>query len=152
MKKSYNRLLSAMLALMMVLSIVLVKLPVDVFAASVNTGVRHEVCTELSSQAKSYYTGSDTYAVISGLQGGTSDCLDQNNLMFQALSDLMSETHTKTVSYSSLVDHWVTTDANKGSSNAVLFYSDQVSGSYNREHVWPKSHASFHEKNGGADA
>ena len=114
-----------------------------------NTGTRHVVCTALSSQAQAYYTGNYTYEAVSQLAGSSSDPM--NSAMFTRLSSLMSSTMTKTVSYNSLTSYWPKTDANNGSSDAVLFYSDEISSSYNREHVWPKSRGSFYESNAGSD-
>ena len=57
----------------------------------------------------------------------------------------MSSTQTDSVSYKSLTKYWPTTD------NNILFYADQTGSGYNREHVWPKSRASFYQKNGGCD-
>lgn len=119
------------------------------FATSVsakNTDRRGTDCTSLSSQATAYYTGNYTYDTMSKLQGGTEDCLTAvNSAMYKRLQTLMSTTMTNRVSYSSLTKHWPTTDGN------LLFYSDVVSSSYNREHVWPKSRASFKKTNGGSD-
>ncbi len=114
-----------------------------------NSGTRHEVCTALSSQAQAYYTGNYTYDAVSALSGSSSDPM--NSAMFSRLSTLMRTTMTKTVSYNSLTSYWPKTDANNGSSNPVLFYSDELSGSFNREHVWPKSRGSFKETNAGSD-
>lgn len=114
-----------------------------------NSGTRHEVCTALSSQAQAYYTGNYTYDAVSALSGSSSDPM--NSAMFSRLSTLMRTTMTKTVSYNSLTNYWPKTDANNGSSNPVLFYSDELSGNFNREHVWPKSRGSFKETNAGSD-
>lgn len=118
-----------------------------------NTGVRHTVCTSLSIQAKKYYsTNKADFDNFSKLKGGSSNCLTTvNSALFDKLHDLMEKTMTDTVTYKSLTTYWEKTDANNASNNACIFYSDEISSSYNREHVWPKSHASFHEKNGGAD-
>ena len=114
-----------------------------------NSGTRHERCTALSAQAQAYYTGNYTYEAVSALSGSDSDPM--NSAMFSRLSSLMRSTMTETVSYSSLTRYWPKTDANNGSTNPILFYSDELSGSYNREHVWPKSRASFYQSNGGSD-
>lgn len=114
-----------------------------------NSGTRHEVCAALSSQAQAYYTGNYTYDAVSALSGSSSDPM--NSAMFSRLSTLMRTTMTKTVSYNSLTNYWPKTDANNGSSNPVLFYSDEISGNFNREHVWPKSRGSFKETNAGSD-
>ncbi len=114
-----------------------------------NSGTRHVVCTALSSQANAYYTGSNTFDSVSALSASASDPM--NSAMFQKLHTLMQTTMTRTVSYSSLTSYWPYTDANNKSSNPVLFYSDELSSSFNREHVWPKSRASFKESYGGSD-
>ena len=114
-----------------------------------NSGTRHELCTALSTQAQAYYTGNYTYDTVSALEGSLSDPM--SSAMFIRLQELMQTTMTNSVSYNSLTSYWPKTDANNGSSDAVLFYSDVVSSSYNREHVWPKSRASFLQSNGGSD-
>ncbi len=114
-----------------------------------NTGTRHEVCTALSNQAQAYYSGNYTYDAVSALAGSSSDPM--NSAMFSRLSTLMRTTMANSVSYSSLTSYWPKTDANNGSSNPVLFYSDEISGNFNREHVWPKSRGSFKESNAGSD-
>ncbi len=114
-----------------------------------NSGTRHTVAAALSAQAQAYYTGSYTYEAVSKLSTSSGDPM--NSAMFSRLSTLMSSTMTKSVSYSSLTSYWPKTDANNGSSNPILFYSDELSSSYNREHVWPKSRASFKQTNGGCD-
>ncbi|MBE6960771.1 MAG: hypothetical protein E7448_08645, partial [Ruminococcaceae bacterium] len=144
MKRVANRGLSLLLVMCMIVSIFIGVLPVDTEAA--NNSPRHTTCTSLSSQAVSYYTGSYAYDTLSSLQGGTSSCLDTvGTPLYEALQALMSSTMKTSISYSSLTNYWPTTDGN------ILFYSDFESTGYNREHVWPKSHASFHEKNGGCD-
>ena len=149
-----KKILAILLTLAVMLS-VLLGIPVNAATGTVvkNTGVRHTICTSLSSQATRYYsTNNALYDDVSLLIGGSTNCLTTvDSALFDELHDLMSSTMTKTVSYDSLTSHWVKTDASNGSSNACLFYSDEISSSYNREHVWPKSHASFKEKNGGAD-
>ena len=114
-----------------------------------NTGTRHTICTSLSSQAQAYYTGNYTYDVVSGLAASSSDPM--SSAMFSRLSTLMTNTMTNSVSYSSLTGYWPKTDANNGSSNPILFYSDAISGSFNREHVWPKSRGSFYQSGAGSD-
>ena len=139
-----KRIYSGLLALLLIFSLLSGSLPVVSYAAT-NTESRHNYDVDLSSQALNYYTGNYTWEILSALEGGSESCLDMDSDMFDALHTLMSTTMTKSVSYSSLTSHWPTTDGN------ILFYSDFKSSDYNREHVWPKSHASFHEKNGGAD-
>ena len=114
-----------------------------------NSGTRHEVCTSLSSQAQAYYTGNYTYDAVSALSGSASDPM--NSAMFSRLSTLMRSTMENTVTYTGLDAKWVYTDANNGSANPVLFYSDVTSANFNREHVWPKSHGNFDQSGAGSD-
>ena len=117
-----------------------------VFAAGGNTYSRGTVCTALSAQAKSYYSGSYAYDTMSALDGGNTDCLQTtNSALYKRLQTLMRTTQTDSVSYQSLTKYWPTTD------NSVLFYSNVTSKNCNREHVWPKSRASFYQINGGCD-
>ena len=146
-----KRIVSILLVLVIVVS-----LTANVFAKTgtltTNTGRRHQLCTELSAQAKAYYTGNYTFEKMAALEGGSTSCLTTVDCeMYERLQTLMDTTMTNDVSYNSLTRYWPDTDANAGSSDAVLFYSDSVSGSYNREHVWPKSRASFHQQDGGCD-
>ena len=117
-----------------------------VSAAGSNTYTRGTVCTELSSQAKSYYNGSYSYEIMSELSGGNTDCLETtSSALYKRLQTLMYSTQTDDVSYKSLTSYWPRTD------NNILFYSNVKGSSYNREHVWPKSRASFYQQGGGAD-
>ena len=115
-------------------------------ASAKNTNKRDTLCTSLSTKAKAYYTGAYTYDKMSALAGGNTDCVaSMNSALYKSLQSLMSSTQTDSVSYKSLTRYWPTTD------NNILFYADQTGTSYNREHVWPKSRASFYQKNGGCD-
>ena len=146
-------------SLLSVLTIIAVLSQFTVFAKTgtvvTNTGVRHTVCVELSDQAEKYYKDNKAdYDDVSKLKSGSDNCLTTvDSALFDELHDLMSKTMTKTVKYSDLPTYWAKTDANNGGSTYHYFYADvTVSGqTINREHVWPKSHASFHEKDGGAD-
>ena len=115
-------------------------------ASAKNTNKRDTLCTSLSTMAKAYYTGAYTYDKMSALAGGNTDCVaSMNSALYKSLQSLMSSTQTDSVSYKSLTKFWPTTD------NNILFYADQTGSGYNREHVWPKSRASFYQKNGGCD-
>lgn len=147
MKKMTTRALSMLLVLVLLLSSVAM-----VFAAQKNTGTRHQLCTSLSTQAVSYYSSNSfSYDELAAMEGNESCVAATETEIFKQLHDLMDDTMTKSVSYSSLTSYWPDTDRNNGSSDAVLFYSDFVYGNYNREHVWPKSRASFLKQNGGCD-
>ena len=128
-----------------------------------NSKKRHIVCGELSGQAQAYYTGEYSYKSLITLSGAsdasTSYSAAQNNELYSALQSLMSVTHTYYSSYSgyskgSLAYFWASTDAVESSPTYVMFYSDlpaDDSIKLNREHIWPKSRASYGEKNGGSD-
>ena len=130
-----------------------------------NNGTRHEVCTELSAQATAYYSGSYSYESLSRLSGRSSPtdsyAATQNNPLYSALHSLMSETQSLFPKYTgyeptSLATYWLKTDAEEGSDTYLYFYTDRLrselsSTTLNREHVWPKSKASFSQNYGGAD-
>ena len=128
-----------------------------------NNQPRHQLCTSLSASAAEYYTGTYSYDRLSELSGApdnsSSDTAMQDNALYDSLHSLMADTHAYYVSYSgynpgSLAYFWASTDAVSDSESYVMFYSDIPSGEgvkLNREHVWPKSRASFQEKNGGSD-
>ena len=129
-----------------------------------NDQPRHEVCTALSQAAQEYYHDDNSYEKLSKLSGAA-DISDsyramQHNPLFSQLHSLMASTHTHYTVYSgygtnSLAYFWNSTDAVSGSDTYVMFYSDipgnADGASLNREHVWPKSRASFQTKNGGSD-
>ncbi|MBQ9469216.1 MAG: endonuclease [Clostridia bacterium] len=165
-----SRLLSLFTALVMICGVLsFLALPSSAAPSlpAVNTEKRHEKdCTALSSDALAYYTGDYAYAKLSELSGAKNNLSSANaalnNDLYDALQELMSTTHTFKTSYSgtgagSLAYYWQRTDAQNGVSGSfVLFYSDNVVGvnnssAFNREHVWPKSNASFNQSNGGAD-
>ena len=160
-----KRLLSLLLTLCLLASVFAATL-LTAFAApplpAANSQPRHVVCTELSAAASLYYTGEYSYEALSALPGAedASDswAVTQNNPLYTALQTLMSETQTFQGSYSgsaagSLLYYWNRTDAVNGEDHYHMFYADVDPQGYtlNREHVWPKSRASFYQKFGGAD-
>ena len=104
---------------------------------SYNSGKREEICTSLSSAAKSYYTGSYTYSQLSTLKGSSL----RNKLRTLITSD------RNTVGYDGLRTYFPYTDAYyANSSKLVLFYCNGVASgtwdsgkTWNREHMWPDS-------------
>ena len=121
---------------------------------SKNEKSRHVVATDLSAQAKAYYTGSNTYENLILLDGQKAPTSAEaiGSPLFNRLHSMMQLTNT--VSYSSLLDYWKKTDANASSSASWLFYSDRLETSgdgTNREHDWPKSHGNFGEGGAGSD-
>lgn len=152
MQKTIKRSLAGLLCLCLILSLFW-GLGGTAFAAQRNTGIRHEVCTSLSEQAQEYYTGKYDWDSLSLLDGVATDSSlsAMDGELYDALNRLMSDTMTNSVSYRSLTSYWTDTDASaKG--GQIIFYSDAEGESNpNREHVWPKSRASFYQKNGGSD-
>jgi uncharacterized repeat protein (TIGR02543 family) len=119
-----------------------------------NTAARHEVCTALSTQAKAYYPSGSSYEDLILLDGKkTTDSTKAiGSPLFNRLQEMMQLTDA--VTYKSLPEYWVRTDANQGSNQVWLFYDDYEASSsseYDREHVWPKSHGNFVESGAGSD-
>ena len=147
-----RRILAVLLALAVVLALALPALAaVSADTVPYNTGTRHELCTALSAQAEQYYT--DGAETLLKLSGSTSDSSleSMDSALYRALQSLMTDTMTDSVTYKSLPTYWARTDASQGKDGLLLFYSDTTGGSMSREHVWPKSRASFMQQNGGSD-
>lgn len=156
MKKSFLTRIVAMLLMLCLLA-------GNVFAATgtvrSNTGTRHALCTELSEQAKAYYTGDYRIEKLCSLPGVNAPkdswAATQNNPLYTALQTLMSETQVNTISYNSLPNYWRSTDTSNDANSYLFFYADvdeKNSGfTMNREHIWCKSNASFYQLGGGCD-
>lgn len=71
--------------------------------------------------------------------------------------DIANNQNVNYSGYSSnaLATYWASTDAASGTGSYLYFYTDidSADGGYtmNREHVWPKSKASYYQRGGGAD-
>ncbi|MDR0889098.1 MAG: endonuclease, partial [Oscillospiraceae bacterium] len=136
MKHVTKRLLSILMVLSIITSL-LAGITAVSAAGTYNTGVRGELCTSLSSQAKAYYTGSYTYDTLSTLSGST---------LKSRISSLVTSDRD-TVGYNGLKTYFAQTDAHLGSSSKLnLFYCNiptnsawDGADSYNREHMWPDS-------------
>ena len=147
-----HRALALLLALFMIFSL-FCGLEVSAFAAVSNTGTRHALCTELSAQAEAYYSGEYDWDTMSRLSGVDTDSSLEamDGALYAELQELMSDTMTRSVSYKSLTGYWPDTDCS-ANGGQIFIYSDAASNSsVSREHVWPKSRASFYQKNGGSD-
>ena len=161
-----KRAFAVALALLLCLSVVMAAAPHGAAASPLpqsNDEPRHTVCHTVSAQAQAYYTGDYSYETLRGLSGAAdvsdSAAAMRNNALLDALHDLMAGTHTFYTTYSgyqegSLAYYWTATDSVENSDSYVMFYSDLPSGEgvrLNREHIWPKSRASYAESFGGAD-
>ena len=133
-----KRTISLVLALILILgSFSGIPLTAHAASYSYNSGVRDKVCTALSSDAKSYYVGSYSYAQLSALSGSS---------LRTKLRSLITS-NRKTVGYNGLKTYFPYTDAYEGSSSKLrLFYCDGTTTSkwdsaktWNREHMWPDS-------------
>ena len=133
-----KRVLSLVLALILLLGTFTgVGSSANAASYSYNKGKREEVCTALSSAAKSYYTGSYSYSQLSTLSGST---------LRTRLRSLVTSDRS-TVGYDGLRTYFPHTDAYyANSSKLVLFYCNGTatgtwdSGkTWNREHMWPQS-------------
>ena len=171
MRKSIKRVSKRLLAVMLsVLMITLVVVPATAATSTPpgkNTASRSTNASALSSQATAYYSA-DIYNTFLDLadnqdnSGVDSYTAAQNNDLYDSLYNLMSTTHTHNVTYSgytsnALATYWLTTDtSNKDTAenSYTFFYSDvpcENHTSMQREHIWPKSKASFYEHGGGSD-
>lgn len=145
-RKGLSAFLTALMLVLAELASLAPALHAEAATLSYNWAMRDDYNSSVSAQAEAYYTGEYSYENLSQLSG--TDLLN-------ALHALMKDTMTASVTYSSLPSYWDYTDAEGGDAGTVLFYSNvdksKVSTQLNREHVWPKSNASFYEIGGGAD-
>jgi len=167
MKNIFKRMSAALLAIMIVISL----LPISGSAANkvtttptgytkasdvdyvkqgkyvVNWGARGENCVFLSSYAESFYTGNNTFDKLSTLSGGSSQSNAPQSSLYSALKSLMSGKHSHQTSYGETRDLYCYTDCvSNDYSKISSFYSGKTlngkwdSGStWNREHTWPNS-------------
>ena len=159
-----SRILSLIIVLALLVTLLVPFAVAKTGTLEVNRAKRHSLCTELSAQALDYYTGDFSYENLSTLSGvyapADSWQATQDNELFSALQSLMTDTHTnQNVVYSgysenALATYWAATDAAEGTYSYLYFYTDiDAAEGYtmNREHVWPKSKASYYQRGGGAD-
>lgn len=111
-----------------------------------NWGIREEEATFLTTYAEGFYTGNNTYDVLSGLAGGTTDKDAPNSALYKALSSLMSSKHSYETSYNATRPLFKYTDCENGGGKISSFYSGDPVGpswdsgnTWNREHCWPNS-------------
>ena len=113
MKKFTKRAMSMLLILAMVVSM-FAALALSASAASYtyNSGKRGTVCTALSTKAKSYYTGSYTYASLSAKSGSS---------LRTALRALVNQKNS-TVGYAGMRTYMKYTDAYQGNSSKLMLF------------------------------
>ncbi|MBQ7779920.1 MAG: endonuclease [Clostridia bacterium] len=145
-------------ALLLVFALIVTALPFStpasaatlVYSKESNSGTRHVVCTTLEgTSADDYYTGNYTYDKLDDLSG---------DALFNALQELMTETHTYLSKYDDCHYEADKVDCEENNGKVTLIYTsyqatmEQWNG-WNREHVWPKSLGGGDDKDktGGAD-
>ncbi len=180
MERSMNmktKLMAGILAVCLALPVICLSAMINCSAAETpplpeaNTEIRHaQDCTVLSPAAEAYYTGAYSYAALSALPGAadasTSLLAMQENPLFDALHSLMTDSQTFFPTYSgykagALAYYWSRTDTAPECTDYISFYSDipyyydsttkEKAFNMEREHIWPKSRASFSQQYGGAD-
>lgn len=160
MKILTKRILSLLLALALLLSVSLPVFSAEgrdylVYSDSYNSGKRDDVClTLLGTGAADYYTegiyDSDTLAELS-----SEDLLN-------SLRSLMRDTHKTVTTYANCRDYAPKTDCQNADGTSVVLiytsfvasmklYTNNTSGGWNREHVWPQSLGGGNTSGGGAD-
>ncbi len=155
MKEKLIRSTSLLLLLAMVLGILPVfgsQQTILVYSTQSNSGQRDVVCTTLDgTSAEDYYIGEYAYDNLSELSADE---------LYDALEELMTDTHKKLSSYNDCRDLAVKTDCEQGDGRVMLLYTsysatraDYTAGdvNWNREHVWPKSLGGFETSQAGSD-
>lgn len=109
-----------------------------------NWGTRGTKATFLSPHAEAFYTGSNTYAALSTLAGGTGTADAPDSDLYAALKKLMTDAHKTETSYGATKDLYQYTDCQNNGGKISSFYSGLAigptwDGSFNREHTWPNS-------------
>ena len=131
---------------------ILLVLGVAAFAGSAtyNSGTRHVESDSLSSAAEGYYSDYD-YDVLSELSSSE---------LLATLRSLMTTTHTYKSTYADCRDMSVKTDSNGTEGVISLIYTSVEvtrsqfggnAGTWNREHIWPKSLGGFTDTGAGSD-
>ena len=129
------------LALFLVLMIAVSCLPVFSLNAGNNTvdyvysgsyiynwGEREEEATFLSPNALKFYTGSNTYDVLSEIEGGTSTSTAPKSALYSALQKLMKDKHRKITSYQETRPLYQYTDCENSGGKISSFYSGDPIG------------------------
>ncbi len=156
MKKLKTRVLAFLMLISLVMVTVIPSFAEDgtkTYSSYSNSGKRDEVCVTLDgTTAAGYYTGNNTYELLSSLSASELE---------DALQMLMKSTHKYISSYSNCRDYAVRTDCENENGKIILLYTSyeatysQYAGSgsngWNREHVWPKSLGANNTNGGGAD-
>ena len=147
MKRTTNRALSFVIVLAIVVSLFAGMLTTSAASYTANWGKRGQVATSPSTKARSYYTGSYSYATLSSLSGSTSSSAADiyASPLGTALHNLSESKQTYTTSYDATKTLYKYTDCENGITSTISsFYSGKSMNStwgsgWNREHTWPNS-------------
>ena len=111
-----------------------------------NWGTRGATATFLSPNAEDFYTGANTYDVLSTYSGGTSTSTAPNSALYSALKKLMADNHSYQTSYDATKELYRYTDCQNSGGSISCFYTGKSIGpgwdggaTWNREHTWPNS-------------
>ena len=112
-----------------------------------NWGARGEDCVFLSTYAIRFYTGSNTYDVLSDLSGSKTQGDVPSSALYKALQTLMKSAHSHQTTYGETRDEYCYTDCVLSDTSMISsFYSGSMFKSvwdqgktWNREHTWPAS-------------
>ena len=145
--KNLKKGLSLVLALAMICSIfVTIVIPTQAESYIYNWGTREVDCTQLSSYAIAFYSGSNTFEEMSKLGGGSSQTNAHTSALYKALQTLMKSKHTHETGYQETRSLYQYTDCQNGGGKISSFYSGKDIGpgwdsgsTWNREHTWPNS-------------
>ena len=125
-----------------------------VYSTASNSGLRDQLCTTLDGTGAENYYGNDySYDLLSELSA------DQ---LYDALEELMTDTHKRITTYNECRDLAVKTDCEQNDGRIVLIYTsysadgmndytNNRTGGWNREHIWPQSLGGFGTSDAGAD-
>ena len=110
-----------------------------------NWGARGVTATELSPNAEAFYTGSNSYDVLSAYEGGTGTSDAPNSDLYKALQKLMKDSHTYITSYDATKNLFKYTDCQNSGGKISSFYSGKEigpswDGGWNREHKIGRAH------------
>ena len=118
------------------------------YSTSSNSGQRDVICTSLDGTgAEDYYKGSYSYDTLSTLSG---------TQLLTSLRKLMTDTHSYISSYDDCHYKADKVDCENNNGKVSLIYCSYNAtqsqwGSWNREHVWPKSLGGFETTGAGGD-
>ena len=145
MNNNMKKGLSLILAIAMICSIfVTIVIPTQAASYVYNWGQREVDCTQLSTYAQAFYTGSYVFEEMSKLEGGSSQSNAPSSALYKALQTLMKSKQTYQTSYEATKNLFQYTDCQNGGGKISSFYSGKEigpswNGGWNREHCWPNS-------------